>query len=371
VLSTVEALPHLAWISDPTGRAVYFNRAGVELTGVTRAELRGSGWATVVHPDDLQRAVRDWVEAVRCDQPLHGEYRIRDRHGGYHSTIGHAAPLGTGDLARYWLGTVITNAETARRIEIPDVEAPDGPVHDWSQIVRDAVDRDALICAAQPIVPIAGGRSSEELLVRLPSPSGGVIAPDVFLPSIEASGAVVALDRWMLCRAVERAAAGVRVHVNISARSLDDGELIDRIPELLDERMVTAGTLVFELTETASVRDLDRARRFAAMLADLGCGLALDDFGSGYAGFAQLAELPVNYLKISHEFVTDLRTNPCHRHIVDIVVQLAERFGCETVAEGVEDEPTLRLLRRCGVDYVQGSYLGRPTELANRETVHV
>jgi EAL domain-containing protein (putative c-di-GMP-specific phosphodiesterase class I) len=98
-------------------------------------------------------------------------------------------------------------------------------------------------------------------------------------------------------------------------------------------------------------------------LADLGCGLALDDFGTGFGSFTYLKRLPISYLKIDIEFVRDLVTNPANQHVVRAIVSLAQAFGLQTIAEGVEDEATLQLLRDEGVDYAQGFHLGRPAPL--------
>ncbi len=98
-------------------------------------------------------------------------------------------------------------------------------------------------------------------------------------------------------------------------------------------------------------------------MAELGCGLALDDFGTGFGSFTYLKRLPISYLKIDIEFVRDLVTNPANQHVVRAIVSLAQAFGLQTIAEGVEDEPTVQLLSDEGVDYAQGFYLGRPAPL--------
>jgi PAS domain S-box-containing protein len=360
VRTAVDAFPHCAWVADACGQALYFNQRAVELTGLSLDHLLGSGWTDAIHPLDADAVYDAWGRAVRRGQPFEAEYRVRDKDGCYQLVVGRAVAMDATEHTRFWIGTLSLATEGPTVIRLPELVAGDVAGTDWSDAVRVALARDELICTAQPIIPLSGGRRSEELLVRMSSATGGEILPTAFLPSIEASGVVIDVDRWMLHRAIERAADGVRVHVNISARSLDDPELLELIPRLLVDQAVSAENLIFELTETCSIRDHDRAVGFAEMLAELGCGLALDDFGSGYAGFAQLAAMPITHLKISHEFVGDMRANSCHQHIVDIVVDLAERFRCETVAEGVEDEATLRLLRRRGVDYVQGFHLGRP-----------
>jgi len=117
---------------------------------------------------------------------------------------------------------------------------------------------------------------------------------------------------------------------------------------------------VFEITETTAARDLGKARELADRLTGLGCGFALDDFGTGYGSFTYLKHLPVSYLKIDMEFVRDLADDPADRQVVRAIVDVARNFDVRTIAEGVEAEETLELLRELGVDYAQGYHLGRP-----------
>jgi EAL domain-containing protein (putative c-di-GMP-specific phosphodiesterase class I) len=118
--------------------------------------------------------------------------------------------------------------------------------------------------------------------------------------------------------------------------------------------------VVCEITETALLRDTVAAEAFVRGLNDLGCKVALDDFGAGYGGFAYLKRLPVSYLKIDREFVRDLSQEASSRHVVSAVVSLARAFSLVTVAEAAEDEATLELLRQLGVDRVQGYVIARP-----------
>jgi EAL domain-containing protein (putative c-di-GMP-specific phosphodiesterase class I) len=108
------------------------------------------------------------------------------------------------------------------------------------------------------------------------------------------------------------------------------------------------------------MQDMTAGETFARGMAEIGCGLALDDFGTGFGGFTYLKRLPVSHIKIDVEFVRDLATNPANRHVVKAIVSLANAFGLETVAEGVEGEDSLAILREENVDYAHGYHLGRP-----------
>jgi EAL domain-containing protein (putative c-di-GMP-specific phosphodiesterase class I) len=121
---------------------------------------------------------------------------------------------------------------------------------------------------------------------------------------------------------------------------------------------------VFEITETALMRDVEAGERFMVELADLGCQLALDDFGTGFGSFTYLKRLPIHYLKIDLDFVRELTINTANQHVVNAIVSLAQGFGQETIAEGVEDAETLSLLRKAGVNFAQGFHIGRPAPVA-------
>jgi EAL domain-containing protein (putative c-di-GMP-specific phosphodiesterase class I) len=121
--------------------------------------------------------------------------------------------------------------------------------------------------------------------------------------------------------------------------------------------------IVFEITESALMENVDAGEAFVKGLVALGSRLALDDFGTGFGSFTYLKRLPVHFLKIDIDFVRDLLTNPADRHLVRATVGLAQDFGYRTIAEGVEDAPTLALLTDLGVDLVQGYFLGRPAPI--------
>lgn len=171
------------------------------------------------------------------------------------------------------------------------------------------------------------------------------------------------IDRWVITQAIHFAARGHRVEVNLSAQSIH--YVLPLIERELRDSGADPANLVVEITETALMQDVHAGEIFAQGLADIGCGLSLDDFGTGFASFTYLKRLPLRSLKIDIEFVRSLTTNPANQHIVKSIVHLARGFGYDTIAEGIEDDDTLALLRKYGVDYGQGHLLGRPAPLAN------
>jgi len=125
---------------------------------------------------------------------------------------------------------------------------------------------------------------------------------------------------------------------------------------------VDAKQLCFEITETAAISNLSTATRFMTELRQEGCRFALDDFGSGLSSFGYLKNLPVDYVKIDGSFVKDMSTDPIDRAMVEAITRVAHVMQIQTIAEWVEDETTLQLLKTMGVDYAQGYHLGRPVK---------
>jgi diguanylate cyclase (GGDEF)-like protein/PAS domain S-box-containing protein len=231
----------------------------------------------------------------------------------------------------------------------------------WVGRVRRAIEEERLVLHSQPIVDLATGEAAgEELLVRMLDESGGIVSPAAFLPTAEHFGLIRDIDRWVVARALELTAAGRHVSVNLSARSVSDPELTATVERGLREAGADPSRLVFEITETAAAADMEEVRAFADRVQRIGCGLALDDFGTGFGSFIYLKHLPVRELKIDMEFVRHIHSSPADRRLVQSIVLIARGLGVRTVAEGVEDEATLGLLREYGVDRAQGWHLGAP-----------
>jgi EAL domain-containing protein (putative c-di-GMP-specific phosphodiesterase class I) len=190
-----------------------------------------------------------------------------------------------------------------------------------------------------------------------------IIAPDAFLGVAEKYGLITEIDQWVVKQAIRLAAEGRHVGANISAESIVTQDLLTFIEHQIHEAGAEPSNIVFEITETALMRDIDKGEIFARGVVDLGCSLALDDFGTGFGTFTHVKKLPIAFLKIDIEFVRDLAENSANQHVVKAIVNLAQGFGSQTIAEGVEDEETLNLLRELRVDFAQGFHLGRPVAL--------
>jgi PAS domain S-box-containing protein len=249
-----------------------------------------------------------------------------------------------------------------------------------SELIYSALAENRFVLYGQPIVDLRSMTpSTAELLLRMRTTRGGteLAAPGTFLPAAERFDLISVIDEWVVDRAAKHAAAGHRVTVNVSARTISDSREVERIEATIIASGAPARNLTFEITETAVADDLNAARSFAIRMRRLGCAVALDDFGVGHGSFTYLRHLPIDYLKIDMQFVRDLLTDDEDQQVVQAIVGIAQQFGLETIAEGVDAKATLERLRDLGVDYAQGYFTGPPMPLADcwqllteRETSH-
>jgi diguanylate cyclase (GGDEF)-like protein/PAS domain S-box-containing protein len=240
----------------------------------------------------------------------------------------------------------------------------------WADRIREALANDAFVLHSQPVMSLTGDPVARcELLLRMLGDDGDVIPPGSFLFIAERFDLIQEIDRWVVSRAIEilaeQQAAGheVVLCVNLSAKSVTDPRLPDHIADELSAHGAHGRGLCFEVTETAAVVNIDRARQFARRIAELGCEFALDDFGAGFASFYYLKHLAFDLLKIDGEFVTDLANSVTNQLVVKAVVDIARGLGKRTIAEFVEDAETLELLRGMGVDFAQGYHIAKPAPL--------
>ena len=234
--------------------------------------------------------------------------------------------------------------------------------------VADALGTERFTLFAQPIVELQSNAvTRHELLLRVIDEAGGPQSPIQVLDTAERLDAVYDIDLWVVERAMQLAAdrSDLCLQINLSGRSVGDPRLTGEVEALIHRYGVDPEQLTFEITETALIGNLSEARHFADRVRDLGCELALDDFGSGYASFRYLRLFPIDLVKIDGDYVVDLVDNPQDQVLVRALVQVCQAYRIHTVAEFVQDEPTLRMLREFGVDYVQGYLIGRPEPVDN------
>jgi PAS domain S-box-containing protein len=351
---------------DALGRLTSMNRAATKMLGWTEEELLGKVMSDLILPRGAEGSLIREEESELLKVRSEGRHvRLDDieyacKNGSQLSVTVSASPLLSGSSVE---GAVVVfrdiTEEKSERLRVKRELA----ALTWVGRIREALDENRLVLYSQPIVPLTGGQPSEELLLRMVGRNGEIIAPGPFLGVAEKYGLIQEIDQWVVQQAVRLAAQGRHVGANLSAESIVTLDLLALIDDEIGQAKANPSNLVFEITETALVRDIDKAEAFARGVVGLGCGLALDDFGTGFGTFSHVKRLPLNYLKIDIEFVRELGASSANQHVVKAIVNLAQGFGCQTIGEGVEDGETLKLLQDFGVDFAQGFHLGRPAAL--------
>jgi diguanylate cyclase (GGDEF)-like protein len=237
--------------------------------------------------------------------------------------------------------------------------------------LRRALAEGRFLFHGQPILDLRRNRVRHyELLLRMAGEGGELLPPGSFLGEAERCGLLTSIERWVVRQAIQllerdgRGRDDYILSVNLSGRAFSDPELPGLIERELATRNVAPARLVVEISEGDAVAELDQAREFVLAVKSVGCRLALDDFGVGMASLHHLARLPVDYLKIDRSLVPDLSQSLSDRQLVRALVEMALALDKQTIAEAVSDEPTLQVLRACGVDYAQGYHVGGPCALS-------
>jgi diguanylate cyclase (GGDEF)-like protein/PAS domain S-box-containing protein len=244
----------------------------------------------------------------------------------------------------------------------------DGSRYSEADRIRQAIQKDHFLIYGQPILNLMTNVVSHyELLLRLPGLEGGEpLPPNSFLYVAERFGLIRAIDSWVVRKAImliatyKQAGRGLTLNVNLSGKSIGDPRMIRFIEDELAKGKIDPACLVLDLTETATIANLQQARVFAERMHRCGCRLALDNFGAGLASFYYLKNLYFDYLKIDGEFIRGLSENSVNHLVVQAIVCIAKGMGKKTVATYVADADAVRRLRRSGVDYAQGYHIGRP-----------
>jgi PAS domain S-box-containing protein len=349
---------------DAVGRLTYSNDAATRMLGWTESELRGMCIEDLIErrPADAgqaRAAEEEILDVLSAGRQLRLDDEVLVCRSGLPLSVSlSASPLAVGaaDGGVVVVFRDITEDKSERLRIRRELDALT-----WVGRIREALDEHRLVIYSQPIVPLSGGRPSEEILLRMVGRAGELISPGAFLGVAEKYGLITEIDQWVVRQGVLLAATGRRVGINLSPESIATLDLLEFIRTEIRSAGADPADIVFEITETALMRDIDRGHAFALGIVDLGCSLALDDFGTGYGTFTHVKKLPISYLKIDIEFVRGLVDSSANQHVVKAIVNLAQGFGCQTVAEGVEDAATLDLLSEFGVDFAQGFFLGRPS----------
>lgn len=233
-----------------------------------------------------------------------------------------------------------------------------------SQKVRKAITEDRMTLYFQPIFDVKNNKISYyEALVRLIETDGKIIGPNNFIPALEAAGEMHLLDRWIIKLAIQKLKeypALNHIAINLSAQAFKDESLVPTILENLKATGVDPKRITFELTESASLFNLHITQRVIAELHKLGCTFSVDDFGSGFSSFAYLKELPADYIKLDGSFIQNLYRDKIDQTLVKSMIQVIQALGKKAVAEYVENQAILDILKGMGIDFVQGYHIGHP-----------
>jgi diguanylate cyclase (GGDEF)-like protein len=239
----------------------------------------------------------------------------------------------------------------------------------WFKRIQQAIKEDKFVLVYQPIIDnVDSGKECYEVLLRMPGPNGELVLPSIFLPMAQRFGLMTDIDHWVIVHAMKALAdfraAGREIifSINLSGQSLEDMSLLQLVKDQMMLNQLPPGCVIFEFTEQSALRHLENARRLIQGLADTGCRFALDDFGTGFSSFVYLKNLPVDFIKIDGSFVNSMAQNSVDETMVLSIIHIARLFGMKTIAEFVPDEKTIAMLKKSGVDYMQGYFVGVPSE---------
>ncbi|NOX08524.1 MAG: EAL domain-containing protein [Gammaproteobacteria bacterium] len=237
----------------------------------------------------------------------------------------------------------------------------------WVPRIRAALANDDLFLVFQPVVSLKDNKVRRyECLLRMRGEDGETYMPDEFIPVAERMGLIHNIDLWVVENAIDILASlppeqsDISFNVNLSGHAFQDSSLLPLVKQKLEMLWVNPARLIFEITETAAIANFVETREMVARLRALGCNFALDDFGAGFNSFNYIKNFPVDYLKIDGTFIINLVNDQTDQVLVKAMIDIARSLGKKTVAEYVENQEVLELLRGYGVDYVQGFHVGKP-----------
>lgn len=236
----------------------------------------------------------------------------------------------------------------------------------WVQRIRNALQEERFFLAIQDVVSLDNSDTGKhrEVLLRLHGEDGEEIPPMAFIPAAERYELMPQIDKWVFAKTLkmiaEIEACECLYNINISGQSLKDEDFSNYVRKLLGKTDIDPRRLCFEVTETAAISNLNTATQFIHTMKALGIRFALDDFGRGMSSFGYLKTLPVDYLKIDGSFVRDMANDAIDYAMVESITRIGHVMGLKVIAEFVEDDATVALLRELGVDYGQGYGIHKP-----------
>ncbi|MBI5235416.1 MAG: EAL domain-containing protein [Deltaproteobacteria bacterium] len=235
----------------------------------------------------------------------------------------------------------------------------------WKERILKALEEDGFVPWFQPILDLSDNHVHHfEALARMTTADGEVLLPGAFIDVAERFELVGNIDRMIIEKTMRMQAKGgagaFAFSMNLSGKDLGDADLLRFIQAKIETTGADPRNLIFEITETAAIRDIVAAKKFVHALKGMGCKFSLDDFGVGFTSFSYLKALSMDYIKIDGSFIMNLHKDASDQVFVKAMTGLAKGLGIKTVAEFVGDERVLKLLKEYGVDYAQGYLIGKP-----------
>ncbi len=235
---------------------------------------------------------------------------------------------------------------------------------EWAPRIRAALKQENFLLEFQPIHSVASSEVTHyECLIRMRGEEGTLYYPNDFIPVAEAMGLIHQIDFWVVNHAFDlmsTMSSAISITINLSGNIFLDQNLYSLIEKKLADTGVEPNRVVFEITETSAISNFEQTKAMVERLRGLGCRFALDDFGAGFNSYSYLKHFPVDILKIDGGFITNLVNDPVDQLLVKSMIDIAHSLGKKTVAEFVEHQSTMDLLKSYGVDYVQGYLVGKP-----------
>jgi diguanylate cyclase (GGDEF)-like protein/PAS domain S-box-containing protein len=254
----------------------------------------------------------------------------------------------------------LTSQDDASNSESPEV---------WAKRLKDAIENKALHLNYQPIVSLHGEEQElYEVLLRWKDTEGNLIKADTFINSIAKLDVMTELDNWVIKASVLSLSEHRKTHpktrffIKLSQQTLNNNDFVDWLCALLNEQNLDGAALVFEISETAALNNLEHAALTIAKLKNIGCEFGLEHFGSGLDFSQSLNALDVDYLKINGTFVENMAKDAENQAAVKAIIEMTKQAGKRSIAEFVSDANSLALLWRLGVDYAQGYYIHQPSD---------
>lgn len=242
--------------------------------------------------------------------------------------------------------------------------------HYWRACIEQALIHHNFILFYQPILDIKNNKISHyECLIRMLDEDGSLIMPDEFIGIAEELGIISKIDRWVIKEAIKKhvhfkqVGQHYKMSINLSGSSFNDTSIFETISKELSDYNVDAEQIVFEITETSAVSNFLAAQSLIQKIKNLGCAFALDDFGVGFSSFYYLKHLPADYVKIDGAFIRQVDKNNEDKIFVKALAEVSQALGKKVIAEFVENEAILDILKDFGIDYAQGYLIGKPERL--------